>query len=244
MFVPGWMWQTMHWLDGIERVNSWRMGWPDSFARNRGIGRSAEAAIAEWRVLRGMRRRAIVRINDVAGRAAAGAIIAGLIVGARQGKQRIEQARFLQAEKNRIGAQLRAESARAEFVVGLAGIVGAHGLADFAFRAAAAFEHAQHVAGLRNFPAFERRDFRQHAFRSRFFGGRRRNRSNGLRRAVARVAFAESRVLVGIAAVVVERRAPEHAAGASSCWWKRCALPRRGSRRCRRFPARRADRRD
>ena len=31
MLVPGWMWQTMHWLVGMERVNSCLMGWPDSF---------------------------------------------------------------------------------------------------------------------------------------------------------------------------------------------------------------------
>ena len=37
MFVPGCMWQTMHWLDGIERVNWWLMGWPDSFLRDGGI---------------------------------------------------------------------------------------------------------------------------------------------------------------------------------------------------------------
>ena len=152
----------MHWLDGIERVNSWRIGWPDS---SRGIVGSfdrAEAAIAEWRVLRGMFRRTVIRVDDVARRAAAGAIIAGLIVRARQRKQRIEQARFLQAEKNGIGAKLRAESARAEFVVGLARIVGrATGSPTSPFGPAAAFEHAQDVAGLRNLPALERRDFRQ-----------------------------------------------------------------------------------
>ncbi len=28
MFVPGCMWQTMHWLEGMARVNWCRMGWP------------------------------------------------------------------------------------------------------------------------------------------------------------------------------------------------------------------------
>ena len=31
MLVPGWMWHTMQWLVGMERVNSCLMGWPDSF---------------------------------------------------------------------------------------------------------------------------------------------------------------------------------------------------------------------
>ena len=31
MFVPGWTWQTMHWLEGIARVNEWRIEWSDSF---------------------------------------------------------------------------------------------------------------------------------------------------------------------------------------------------------------------
>ena len=30
-FVPGWTWQTMHWLVGIESVNLWAIGWPGSF---------------------------------------------------------------------------------------------------------------------------------------------------------------------------------------------------------------------
>ncbi len=182
------------------------------FARNRRIVRRAVPAISKRSILRGMFDGTVVCIHDVARRASAGAIVARLIVRARQGKQRIEQASFLQPEKYRIGAEECAESARAELVVGFA-CVGciARGLADFAFRAAAAFEHAQDVAGLRNFPTLQRRDLRQHALCSRLLDGRLWDRSNRLRRAVARVAFAESRVLVRIAAVVVERRAPEDA---------------------------------
>ena len=47
----------------------------------------------------------------MAGRATAGAIIARVIVRAQETEQRIVQARFLQAEKNRIDAVERAESA-------------------------------------------------------------------------------------------------------------------------------------
>ena len=88
------------------------------------------------------------------------AIIAGLIVRSRHREERVEQARFLQAKEYGVGAKLRTESAGAEPVVRFACIVSAHRLADFAFRPAAAFEHTQYVARLRNLPALERRDFR------------------------------------------------------------------------------------
>src|SRR5450432_1090304 len=106
--------------------------------RNRGIFRRAETTISEGRIFRRMFCRAVVPLHDVACGAATRSIIARLIVRAGQRKQRIEQARLLQAEKYGIGAKLRAKSAIAEFVVGLAGIVGAHWLAHFTLGAAAA----------------------------------------------------------------------------------------------------------
>ncbi len=68
MFVPGWMWQTMHWLDGMARVNTCLMGWPDSFfgivgstvalsarcCRTARTSRSARAS-GRWRRSRGRR---------------------------------------------------------------------------------------------------------------------------------------------------------------------------------------------
>jgi len=45
MFVPGWMWQIMHWLDGMERVKACLMGWPDSFL---GMVGSEDSLKAEW----------------------------------------------------------------------------------------------------------------------------------------------------------------------------------------------------
>ena len=76
---------------------------------------------------------AIVGVDDVAGGAAAGTVIARMIVGAWQGKDRIEQAGFLEAEENRVGAQFGAEAAIAELVVGLAGIFFAIGITEFGF---------------------------------------------------------------------------------------------------------------
>jgi len=81
-----------------------------------------------------------------------------------------EQARFLEAEKNGVGAKLGAETAFAEFVVRLAGIFFAIGIADLGFLAAAALESAEHIAGLGSFPAKKRIEFGNHVFGARFFG--------------------------------------------------------------------------
>ena len=118
----------MHWLDGIARVKLWWMGWPGLIFRDSGIGGGAFAEMAEARIWTRMLRRTIVRVNHVAGGAAAAAIISGFIVRAGQRKQRIEQSRFLQAEKNGIRAQQSAEAALAELVVRAAGFFFAIGL--------------------------------------------------------------------------------------------------------------------
>src|SRR5882672_3601294 len=152
--------------------------------RNRRILRRAEALISKWRVLRGMRRRAIVGVDDVACRASARAIVAGLVIRSRKRKQGIEQSRFLQAEKYRVGAKLGAEYAIAKFIVWLSCIVRAHLLADFTLGSAAALEYAENVSGLRNFPAFERSDLGQHALTPDFFRARMWNCLDRLRRAV------------------------------------------------------------
>ena len=96
---------------------------------NSRIGRSAETGVAELRIGCRVRRIAIVCVNDVAGGAAAGAIVAGMIVGAGQRHHRIDETRFLQAEKDGIGAEFRAETAVAQFGVWLAGIFFAIGIA-------------------------------------------------------------------------------------------------------------------
>src|SRR5437773_10269316 len=88
-------------------------------------------------------------------RAATPAVIAGMIVRAGKGQDRIEQACFLQAEKNRIRAKFRAEAAVTELVVRLAGIFRATRIADFCLLVVAAFGDAENIAGLRNFPTSE-----------------------------------------------------------------------------------------
>ena len=79
--------------------------------RNRLVGGETQTLVAVFAPPAGIRRRTIVRINDVAGRATARAIIARMIVRSQKSEQRIVQPRFLQTEENRIGAIERAESA-------------------------------------------------------------------------------------------------------------------------------------
>ena len=120
--VPGWMWQTMHWLVGMELpvrtgarsdgpVRPWEWSGRDRLRQLTG-----HAAVAVLGIGPRMDRRAIVGIDHVAGGAAAGAIIAGLVVGAEEVQRRIEQARFLQADEDGIGAVLGAEAAIAKRV--------------------------------------------------------------------------------------------------------------------------------
>ena len=83
-------------------------------------------------------------------------IVAGVIVRAEKVERRVEQTRLLQAEIDGVGAVVGAEAARAESLVGRAGVFLAVGQADFETALAAALEDAQDIAGLRNLPARER----------------------------------------------------------------------------------------
>ena len=103
-----------------------------------------------------MHGRAVVGVNDVAGRAAAVAIIARMIVGAGQRQDGIQQASLLQAEEDRIGAQFGAEAAIAQLHIGTAGVFFRIGNADLRALSPAPLEDAQNISGLRDFPAPQR----------------------------------------------------------------------------------------
>ncbi len=76
-----------------------------------------------------------------------------MIVRAEKVERRIVQPRLLQTEINRIGTLGRAETSGAQSLVGFAGIFVFVGQSDFQTSFAAAFEDAQDIAGLRDFPA-------------------------------------------------------------------------------------------
>ncbi len=181
-------------------------------SRNGGIGGRGLSQISGRSVGAGMFRRTIVGVDHVAGAAAAGPVVAGLIVGAGERQQRIEQAGLLQSEKNRIGAQFGAEAALAQFDLRLARLFFEAWIPYFRLFPAASFEHAQDVAGLRNLPALQRIEIRQHSFLADLFRRGRREGEQSLRFAVGAVAFAEAWGLQRECAVVVERRAPQHGA--------------------------------
>ena len=178
-----------------------------------GIGRRAEAASGRTaRRGRSATAIAVVGVDDVAGGAAAGAIVAGMVVGAGQGHDGIEQARFLQAEENGIGAQFGAEAAIAELVVGLAGILLRGRDCRFRLFCGRRVRRRAERCRAAKFPSARAdRVAGGRPWSRSFFGVGGGNVFMRLRLAVAVVAFAEAGVLVRVAAVVVERGAPEHA---------------------------------
>ena len=122
----------MHWLDGIDRVNECLIGWPGSSFGIVGSASAVRPAVAELRrTAPEFDRRAVVGVDDVAGGAAAGAVVARVVVGAEELEHRVEQARLLDAEEHGVGAVQRAEAAVAEQALsGLPGLFDRVGNAD------------------------------------------------------------------------------------------------------------------
>ncbi len=135
----------------LQRVPGFEAFWID-----RRVGRFRTAVVAKLRVLCSMFRRTVVRIDDMAARAAAAAIVARLIVRAGKREERIEQPRLLKAEKNRISTEPGAKAAVAQLHVGPARLLVLRRIANLAFLPAAALEYSQYVAGLRDFPSRKR----------------------------------------------------------------------------------------
>ena len=168
------MWQTTHWLDGNGARQTVLDGVAFFVLLDGGVGGGAVAQMAARGVGTGVRGVAIVGVDHVAGGAPGAAIVAGLIVGAEEVEQRIEQAGALQALEYRVGAREGAEAAIAQPVV-------------------AALEDAQRVAGLGGFELRQRPEFGEPRLELDLGGGGRRDGGEFLRRAIARIAFAEER---------------------------------------------------
>src|ERR1035438_3623198 len=81
-------------------------------------------------------------------------------------------------------------------------------IANFRSLASAALKNAQHITGLRDFPARQRFEVRKYSVGAGLFLGWRRKRADALRESFRRVAFAETRVLIDERAVVVESSLP------------------------------------
>src|SRR5262249_4443517 len=115
-------------------------------------------------------------------------------------------------DEDGIGAILSPQPARAEARPRPAGFFFSLGDADLGAKAAAAFENAQNIAGLRYFEARQRIEIGKHAFEAHLVLAGRRPGLQALRRAVHAVAFAVARLLVRKCAVVVQSGAPQHTA--------------------------------
>src|ERR1051326_1066489 len=104
----------------LARWNRARERVPDRMTRlgarrvYRGIDGLRLSVVPILRVLHRVFGRSVVRVDHVAGRAAAAAIIAGLIVRTRKGEERIEQPRLLESEEDGIGSNLGAEASIAQ----------------------------------------------------------------------------------------------------------------------------------
>src|ERR1041385_2157360 len=133
-----------------------------------------------------------------------------MIIRAEKVQRRVIQARFLQPEINRIGSLRCSQSARTQTFIRLARVFIFIGQTSFKTSFSATLENAQSVAWLRYFPTRQRIKKRQNSFQASLFLSRLWNLNQSLRRAVRAIALAEVRVFDREAAVVVERRAPEH----------------------------------
>src|SRR5947209_6459321 len=95
-----WLWKSANCVCLVRVLRSVR------FSRNVGSDQLPRAAASS-----GL---AVVGVDHVTGGAAAGAEVAGLVVGAEEVKRRVEEARLDQADEHRVGAVLGAEAADAE----------------------------------------------------------------------------------------------------------------------------------
>src|SRR6516225_2140094 len=87
---------------------------------NRLVGGETQTLMAELAPTAGIGRRTIIRVNDVARGASARSIIPGMIVRSEKSEERIVQSRFLQTEKNGIGAVQCSETALRKSSIGMA----------------------------------------------------------------------------------------------------------------------------
>jgi len=125
-------------LDRVSPLGAW----------DRWIGLEAEPLVAELRVRARVHWGSIVRVDHVAGRAAAGAIVAGVVVGTQKVQCRVEQSGLRQADEHGIGAVLRPKSSSAQPGAGLAGILERIGQADLLRITPATLEDPQDVGRL------------------------------------------------------------------------------------------------
>src|SRR6266480_7287812 len=88
--------------------------------RNRFVRGKTQALMSKLVPPAGVRRRTVVRVNNVTRRAAARSIIARMIVRPEKSEERIVESGFLESEKNGIGAIQCSETAFGQTPIGFA----------------------------------------------------------------------------------------------------------------------------
>ena len=164
---------------------------------DRGVGRKTLATVAELGVGAGVDRRAVVGVDDVAAGTAAGAVVAGMVVGAEEVERGIEEPCLCEADEDGVGAVFGAEAAVAQPRAWPAVLLEPFGVAHLGSKATATFEDPQDVAGLRPFESGQRIEGSDHGLVVHFVFGRHWHRLQPLADAVHAVAFAEGGPFVG-----------------------------------------------
>ena len=164
-------------------------------AGNRGVGLEREPSIAICGVRPGVDARPVVGVDHVARGAAAGAVVARMIVGPQEVQRRVEQPGFLKTDEHGIGAVLGSQAASAQAGAGLAGLVERVRNADLWRVAPAALEDAEDIPGLRGLEAGQGVEERHDTFVFELELCRRGYGLEPLRSSVHAVALAVARAL-------------------------------------------------
>src|SRR5262249_28349091 len=114
---------------------------PGLILGNGWIGAEAVTSVPEASIGAGMVRVPVIGVDDMAGGATAGPVVARLIVRSQQRQHRVEQPRLLQSQEDRVRSQVGTQPARAQQVLCRpAGRLGWIGQADIRSFAAATLE--------------------------------------------------------------------------------------------------------
>ena len=95
-----------------------------------------------------MDRRTVVGVDDMAAGAAAGAVVAGVVIGAEEVQRGVEQACLGEADHDGVGAVLGTKAAVAQSRAWSAVLFEPLGVAHLGTEPATAFENSQDVTGL------------------------------------------------------------------------------------------------
>src|SRR4051812_26053963 len=183
-------------------------GMPALILANGFVGREAQPLVAEPGIPTRMRWGAIVRVNHMAGGAAARTIVSRMVVRAHKVQQRIMQACLLQPQKDRVGAIQSAQPAFGKAASRLARGLEWVRVSQLQLLPSAALENTQYIAGLTLGETRQWFDEGQNPMELRHLRGNGDWTIQAERHAIARISLSEAIIFGWIRTVVVERRSP------------------------------------